>query len=42
MLLDRGCDEVQGYLVGRPMPIDDYAELVGANIIARAKTLTAS
>jgi diguanylate cyclase (GGDEF)-like protein/PAS domain S-box-containing protein len=30
MLLERGCDEVQGYLVGRPMPIDHYAGLVGA------------
>jgi diguanylate cyclase (GGDEF)-like protein/PAS domain S-box-containing protein len=41
MLLDRGCDEVQGYLVGRPMPIDDYADLVGAKN-ARAMTLIAS
>jgi EAL domain-containing protein (putative c-di-GMP-specific phosphodiesterase class I) len=41
MLLDRGCDEVQGYLVGRPMPIDDYADLVGAQN-ARARTLIAS
>ena len=23
------CDQVQGYLVGRPGPIEDYAELVG-------------
>ena len=23
------CDNVQGYLIGRPMPIADYAELVG-------------
>ena len=23
------CDKVQGYLVGRPMPIADYAEMVG-------------
>jgi predicted signal transduction protein with EAL and GGDEF domain len=29
MLRDRGCDEVQGYLWGRPMPIENYAELVG-------------
>jgi EAL domain-containing protein (putative c-di-GMP-specific phosphodiesterase class I) len=29
ILLGRGCDEVQGYLVGRPMPIGHYAELVG-------------
>ncbi len=42
MLLDRGCDEVQGYLVGRPMPIDDYAELLGTEIIAFARTSIAS
>ncbi len=24
-----GCDEIQGYLVGRPFPIGDYAALVG-------------
>ncbi len=24
-----GCDEVQGYLTGRPKPIEDYADLVG-------------
>lgn len=24
-----GCDEVQGYLLGRPCPIEDYAEAVG-------------
>jgi diguanylate cyclase (GGDEF)-like protein len=24
-----GCDEIQGYLIGRPQPIADYAELVG-------------
>lgn len=24
-----GCQEVQGYLTGRPLPISDYAHLVG-------------
>jgi len=24
-----GCDEVQGYLIGRPLPIDNYSETVG-------------
>ena len=24
------CDEVQGYLIGRPLPIDEYAALIGA------------
>ncbi len=28
-LAREGCDEVQGYLLGRPRPIDDYAEVVG-------------
>ncbi len=28
-LVREGCDELQGYLTGRPRPIDDYAELVG-------------
>ena len=42
MLLDRGCDELQGYLLGRPMPIEHYDELVGAGIGAWPKTLMAS
>ncbi len=29
-----GCDEVQGYLTGRPLPIADYAELIGRQTIA--------
>ena len=29
LLMQKGCDEVQGYLTGRPLPIADYAELVG-------------
>jgi diguanylate cyclase (GGDEF)-like protein/PAS domain S-box-containing protein len=28
-LMREGCDEVQGYLTGRPLPITDYAELIG-------------
>lgn len=28
-LVQEGCDEIQGYLVGRPFPIGDYAALVG-------------
>jgi diguanylate cyclase (GGDEF)-like protein/PAS domain S-box-containing protein len=34
-LVQEGCDEVQGYLTGRPFPIADYAELVGRSIIAQ-------
>jgi predicted signal transduction protein with EAL and GGDEF domain len=29
LLLREGCNEVQGYLTGRPRPIEDYAELIG-------------
>ena len=28
-LADEQCNEIQGYYVGRPKPIADYAELVG-------------
>jgi EAL domain-containing protein (putative c-di-GMP-specific phosphodiesterase class I) len=28
-LTNQACDEVQGYLVGRPLPIEDYADLIG-------------
>jgi EAL domain-containing protein (putative c-di-GMP-specific phosphodiesterase class I) len=28
-LTGEACDEVQGYLVGRPLPIEDYADLIG-------------
>jgi EAL domain-containing protein (putative c-di-GMP-specific phosphodiesterase class I) len=28
-LLREGCDEVQGYLTGKPQPIETYAEMVG-------------
>jgi diguanylate cyclase (GGDEF)-like protein/PAS domain S-box-containing protein len=33
-LTDEACNEVQGYLVGHPRPIADYAELVGRTAIA--------
>ena len=29
VLTRAGCDLVQGYLIGRPAPIGDYAEVVG-------------
>jgi diguanylate cyclase (GGDEF)-like protein/PAS domain S-box-containing protein len=28
-LADEGCDAVQGYLLGKPLPIDQYADVVG-------------
>jgi diguanylate cyclase (GGDEF)-like protein/PAS domain S-box-containing protein len=33
-LVQEGCDEVQGYLTGRPLPIADYAGVVGRKLIA--------
>ncbi len=30
-LLKEGCDDVQGYLFGRPLPIDNYAHLVSGH-----------
>lgn len=36
-LLREGCDEVQGYLTGRPLPIADYAKLVGRQAIGQPK-----
>jgi len=38
ILLDRGCDEVQGYLLGRPMPIENYAELTANEDAAYAQS----
>ena len=35
-LVKEGCDEVQGYLTGRPLPIADYAGVVGRKLIAAA------
>src|SRR5207253_11291441 len=28
-LIREGCDEMQGYLIGRPRPIELYADIVG-------------
>ena len=28
-LADESCDEIQGYFIGRPKPIADYADLIG-------------
>jgi len=34
-LADENCNEIQGYFVGRPKPIDDYAEIVGRARVQR-------
>jgi EAL domain-containing protein (putative c-di-GMP-specific phosphodiesterase class I) len=34
MLRERGCDEVQGYLWGRPLPIENYADAIGRETVA--------
>jgi diguanylate cyclase (GGDEF)-like protein/PAS domain S-box-containing protein len=36
MLRERGCDEVQGYLAGRPLPIEYYTDLTGCPAVAPA------
>jgi diguanylate cyclase (GGDEF)-like protein/PAS domain S-box-containing protein len=38
-LADEHCNEIQGYLVGRPKPIADYAEVVGRAPAPRKKNL---
>jgi predicted signal transduction protein with EAL and GGDEF domain len=40
-LAAEGCDAIQGYLVGRPMPIEEYAKLVGRKPARPAITLVA-
>jgi diguanylate cyclase (GGDEF)-like protein/PAS domain S-box-containing protein len=38
-LTGEACDEIQGYLVGRPLPIEDYADLVGRSRNPDAKPM---
>ncbi len=41
VLRDTGCDQLQGYLYGRPMPADDFARLLSvANMAPHAKANT--
>jgi diguanylate cyclase (GGDEF)-like protein/PAS domain S-box-containing protein len=40
-LAAESCDEVQGYLMGRPHPISEYAKLVGRDDAAETKLLSA-
>jgi len=39
LLLQEGCDEVQGYLTGRPHPIADYADQTGGQATAQRKAV---
>ena len=41
-LADESCNEIQGYFVGRPKPIADYAELVGRRDAPKTKALAAA
>ena len=41
-LAHEGCDEVQGYLLGRPHPIEKYAEFIGRLTMAEQKSALAS
>jgi diguanylate cyclase (GGDEF)-like protein/PAS domain S-box-containing protein len=34
-LMQEGCDAMQGYLIGRPQPIANYAELIGTSTVVR-------
>jgi diguanylate cyclase (GGDEF)-like protein/PAS domain S-box-containing protein len=38
-LAREGCSEVQGYLIGHPSPIEQYAELVGREPVAESKLM---
>jgi diguanylate cyclase (GGDEF)-like protein/PAS domain S-box-containing protein len=40
-LVREGCDEVQGYLTGRPRSIETYARLIGRNATAKRKKAAA-
>ena len=41
-LCERGCDEVQGYLLGRPLPIENYTDLTGSKAVAPSSARLAS
>jgi len=38
-LTEEACDEIQGYLVGRPAPIDLYADLAGRRHISKISAI---
>jgi len=40
-LARESCDEVQGFLIGRPAPIEEYATMVGRKPIPKLKLVSA-
>jgi diguanylate cyclase (GGDEF)-like protein/PAS domain S-box-containing protein len=41
-LAGESCDEIQGYFIGRPKPIADYADLVGRAVVPPKQILAAT
>ena len=41
-LAKESCDEIQGYLIGRPLPIAEYAALTGSAPAKSARLAAAS
>jgi diguanylate cyclase len=41
-LAHEGCDEIQGYLIGRPQPIAAYADILGRAPVRNAKVAMAA
>ncbi|MET4070074.1 putative signal transduction protein with EAL and GGDEF domain [Bradyrhizobium sp. S3.2.6] len=42
LLEHEGCGEMQGYLIGRPEPIEQYCDLIGINVERRRYALNPS
>ena len=38
-LVAEGCDEMQGYLIGRPRPIEVYSNLLGPNLLDQSRAV---
>jgi EAL domain-containing protein (putative c-di-GMP-specific phosphodiesterase class I) len=41
-LAKEACDEIQGYLIGRPRPIEEYAEMTGQAVSQQPKRVGAA
>ena len=42
ILVQEGCSEMQGYLTGRPHPIEDYAKIIGRQAIIQPSSVAAA